>query len=164
MLDIECFSFINRALELEMSPILIMASNRGISRIRGSDYKSPHGIPLDLLDRTLIIPTIPYTTNDIITIIEERAQEEDINIDSGGKSLLCEIASQTSLRYALHLITVADLVRKKRKGNEVTVDDIKRVYSLFIDVKRSTKHLLEYQQEYMFSEINENADTPYKAI
>ena len=29
MLDIECFSFLNRALETELAPIVIMASNRG---------------------------------------------------------------------------------------------------------------------------------------
>ena len=32
MLDIECFSFLNRALETDMAPILIMATNRGITR------------------------------------------------------------------------------------------------------------------------------------
>lgn len=35
MLDIECFSFLNRALESDLAPILIMASNRGITTIRG---------------------------------------------------------------------------------------------------------------------------------
>lgn len=32
MLDIECFSFLNRALESDMAPILIMATNRGITQ------------------------------------------------------------------------------------------------------------------------------------
>ena len=32
MLDIECFSFLNRALESDMAPILIMATNRGITK------------------------------------------------------------------------------------------------------------------------------------
>uniref|UniRef100_A0A8C4Q4B0 RuvB-like helicase n=1 Tax=Eptatretus burgeri TaxID=7764 RepID=A0A8C4Q4B0_EPTBU len=32
MLDMECFSFLNRALESDMSPVLIMATNRGITR------------------------------------------------------------------------------------------------------------------------------------
>merc|ERR1719502_210558 len=50
MLDIECFSFLNRALEEPTAPIVIMATNRGITNIRGTDYKSPHGIPIDLLD------------------------------------------------------------------------------------------------------------------
>ena len=52
MLDIECFSFLNRALESDLAPVLIIATNRGITHIRGTHYKSPHGIPLDLLDRT----------------------------------------------------------------------------------------------------------------
>ena len=34
MLDIECFSFLNRALESEMAPILVVATNRGITKIR----------------------------------------------------------------------------------------------------------------------------------
>ena len=39
---------------------VVMATNRGITRIRGTNYKSPHGIPIDLLDRMVIIPTTPY--------------------------------------------------------------------------------------------------------
>jgi len=61
MLDIECFSFLNRALESETSPIVIFATNRGITNIRGTNYKGPHGMPLDLLDRCLIITTKPYS-------------------------------------------------------------------------------------------------------
>lgn len=68
MLDIECFSFLNRALESSQVPIVIMATNRGITRIRGTDYKAPHGIPLDLLDRTLIIPTYPYNNEETLNV------------------------------------------------------------------------------------------------
>jgi RuvB-like protein 2 len=39
MLDIECFSFLNRALESETAPIMILATNRGITSIRGTSYK-----------------------------------------------------------------------------------------------------------------------------
>ena len=69
MLDIECFSFLNRALEDELAPIVIMASNRGMARIRGTNYRSPHGLPVDLLDRVLIISTRPYEPEDIKQII-----------------------------------------------------------------------------------------------
>ncbi|CAI5962638.1 unnamed protein product [Closterium sp. NIES-64] len=68
MLDIECFSFLNRALENEMAPILVVATNRGITTIRGTNYKAPHGIPLDFLDRLLIISTEPYKEEQIIKI------------------------------------------------------------------------------------------------
>lgn len=72
MLDIECFSFLNRALETELAPIVIMASNRGMTRIRGTKYKSPHGIPIDLLDRALIISTKAYEPEDIKEILSIR--------------------------------------------------------------------------------------------
>merc|ERR1712224_604830 len=65
MLDMECFSFLNRALESEKSPIVILATNRGITKIRGTNYKGPHGMPLDLLDRLLIITTTPYSEKEI---------------------------------------------------------------------------------------------------
>ena len=45
MLDIECFTYLNKALESPLAPIVIFATNRGICTIRGTDIKSPHGIP-----------------------------------------------------------------------------------------------------------------------
>merc|ERR1711943_32598 len=152
MLDIECFSFLNRALEEPTAPIVIMATNRGITNIRGTDYKSPHGIPLDLLDRMLIISTEPYAAKDIRKILDIRAEEEDVEMTDTAKELLTKIGTDSSLRYAIHLITVSNLVAMKRKAQEVDVQDIRKVYLLFVDVKRSTQFLHEYQQEFMFHE------------
>jgi len=160
MLDIECFSFLNRALESESSPVVIMATNRGITNIRGTDYKSPHGIPLDLLDRMLIISTTPYSQREIRKIVDIRAEEEDVEMTEDAKNLLTKIGIESTLRYAIHLITVANLVALKRKSQEVDVQDIRKVYSLFVDVKRSTQFLLEYQQEFMFSEVQDGHDSP----
>ena len=47
---------------------------------RGTDYTSPHGIPVDLLDRSLIIRTTNYTVKEIITIISIRAVTEGIEV------------------------------------------------------------------------------------
>ncbi|EOA15178.1 hypothetical protein CARUB_v10028564mg [Capsella rubella] len=152
MLDIECFSFLNRALENEMSPILVVATNRGVTTIRGTNQKSPHGIPIDLLDRLLIITTQPYTDEDIRKILEIRCQEEDVEMNEEAKQLLTLIGRDTSLRYAIHLITAAALSCQKRKGKIVEVEDIQRVYRLFLDVRRSMQYLVEYQSQYMFSE------------
>ena len=75
MLDIECFTYLNRALESTISPIVIFASNRGICTIRGTDdIQAPHGIPTDLLDRLLIIRTLPYTHEEIRLIVRLRAK------------------------------------------------------------------------------------------
>nr|XP_022313474.1 ruvB-like 2 [Crassostrea virginica] len=157
MLDIECFSFLNRALESDMAPILIMATNRGITRIRGTQYQSPHGIPIDLLDRLLIISTTPYQEKEIKQILTIRCEEEDVEMSDEALIVLTRIGMETSLRYAIQLITTANLVARKRKGTEVDVDDIKRVYSLFLDESRSTQFLKEYQQEFMFNELGVDA-------
>ena len=37
MLDMECFSFLNRALEDDLAPVVVMATNRGITKIRYED-------------------------------------------------------------------------------------------------------------------------------
>ncbi|KAI8639394.1 RuvB-like 2 [Parasitella parasitica] len=155
MLDIECFSFLNRALEDDMAPVVIMASNRGITNIRGTKYKSPHGIPVDLLDRMLIISTNPYEEKEIKDILNIRCQEEDVEMTDDAKDVLTRIGTETSLRYSIHLITAANLVARKRKAPAVDVQDIKRVYSLFLDEKRSVQYLKDYQDQYMFNEHND---------
>ena len=48
--------------------------------LRGWMCRSPHGIPIDLLDRLLIISTQPYTERELHTILEIRAEEEDVEM------------------------------------------------------------------------------------
>jgi RuvB-like protein 2 len=153
MLDMECFSFLNRALESDLAPVMVLATNRGITKIRGTNYKSPHGIPIDLLDRLLIITTKPYKENEVRDILNIRCEEEDVEMTEDAKDLLTKIGMETSLRYAIQMIIASNLVSLKRKATEVDVEDIKRIYSLFLDVRRSTNYLMEYQSEYMFSEM-----------
>jgi len=109
MLDVECYSFLNRALESAMSPVLVFATNRGITRIRGTNYKGPHGMPIDLLDRLLIISTEPYSEKELSQILHIRCEEEDVEMTDDASELLTKIGSETSLRYAIHMITVLPL-------------------------------------------------------
>eukprot|EP00495_Collosphaeridae_sp_1-RS-2012_P008653 TRINITY_DN8637_c0_g1_i1.p1 TRINITY_DN8637_c0_g1~~TRINITY_DN8637_c0_g1_i1.p1 ORF type:complete len:197 (+),score=29.74 TRINITY_DN8637_c0_g1_i1:84-593(+) len=136
MLDIECFAFLNRAMESEMAPILIVASNRGVTTIRGTNIKSPHGIPVDFLDRLLIVATKPYSPQELKQIIQIRCEEEDVDMSENAVDLLKKIATETTLRYALHLITPAHLVAARRKSMEVDVADIQREFALFVDEKK----------------------------
>lgn len=152
MLDIECFAFLNRALENNMAPVLIMATNRGITTIRGTKYKSPHGIPIDLLDRLMIIPTAPYKASELEEILKIRCEEEDVEMSDEALTLLTSIAGNTSLRYAIQLITTASLVCRKRKGTEVEKADVRKVYGMFQDQGRSVQFLKDYQSEFMFDE------------
>jgi len=160
MLDMECFSFLNRALESELAPVLVIATNRGLSKIRGTDYTSPHGIPLDLLDRLMIISTQPYGVDDIRKILSVRCKEEEVDMNPEALELLTRIASETSLRYAIHLIITSQLSAAKRKRKVVELEDIQRCYGLFVDVKRSTKLLMEYQKEFMFNEMDADKENP----
>jgi len=155
MLDMECFSFLNRALEDDMAPVMIMATNRGITKIRGTSYTSPHGMPLDLLDRTIIIPTVQYEEKELKQILKIRCEEEDCEMSEDALTVLTKVAGETSLRYAIQLISVAHLVAKKRKGTEISIEDVKRVYSLFLDEQRSCEFLKEYQDEFMFNDASE---------
>ena len=152
MLDIECYSFLNRALETKLAPILILATNRGITTIRGTQYKAPHGIPVDFLDRLLIIPTDPYDSNEMRQILKLRCEEEDVDMTEEALTLLTAIASGTSLRYAMNMIITSSLSARKRKSNTVNEEDVKNVYNLFSDVKRSANILEELKDSYLYNE------------
>ncbi|XP_062198766.1 uncharacterized protein LOC133901404 [Phragmites australis] len=119
MLDIECFSFLNRALENDMAPILVLATSRGIASIRGTNYRSPHGIRPDLLDHLLIITTQPYTEDEIRKVLDIRCDEEDAEMSADAKVLLTKIGMETSLRYAIHLITSSRCVRLTEEQGQV---------------------------------------------
>jgi RuvB-like protein 2 len=155
MLDLDCFSFLNRALESELCPIVILATNRGQSNIRGTNYTSPHGIPLDLLDRLLIIPTAPYLKPELKQILQVRCIEEQVEMNDDALELLSRIATETSLRYAIHMIMTSSLVAKKQKSAKVELKHIERCHKLFYDVQRSTKYIMEYQDQFMFHELDQ---------
>ncbi|KAJ7733809.1 TIP49-domain-containing protein [Mycena olivaceomarginata] len=133
MLDIECFSFLNRALENELAPLVIMASNRGMARIRGTKFRSPHGLPVDLLDRVLIVSTKPYLEADIAQIIQIRCQEEDV-VHAGRGAADADGARDDAAVIAR---------KRKARAGEVDVEDLRKAYKYFMDEKRSVQWLKE---------------------
>ncbi|EDO27251.1 predicted protein [Nematostella vectensis] len=96
--------------------------------------------------------------------VQAGCEEEDVEMSDDAMMVLTKIAQETSLRYSIQLITAASLVCRKRKGTEVAMDDIKRVYSLFFDESRSTQFLKEYQQEFMFNEESETTEPDTEAM
>ncbi|CAN0378523.1 unnamed protein product, partial [Ectocarpus sp. 13 AM-2016] len=88
-----------RALESSLSPIVIFATNRGVCTIRGTDVLAPHGVPVDLLDRMLIIRTMPYSIPEMeMQIVSIRAEAESIEVDPEALTALGKIGAKTSLR------------------------------------------------------------------
>jgi RuvB-like protein 1 len=81
MLDIECFTYLHRALESTLAPIVVFATNRGNCVIRGTeDIVAPHGIPSDMLDRLIIVRTLPYSEEHMSQILKIRAVTEGISV------------------------------------------------------------------------------------
>jgi len=152
MLDIECFSFLNRALESDLAPLVVMATNRGMAKIRGTQHVSAHGLPEDLLDRLLIVQTQPYNGEELEQILKIRCEEENVPIAKDALTVLTRIAKESSLRYAMQLITTAHIVSTRRKAAEVEIGDVKRVYNLFFDEARSADYLKKHEKQFIITD------------
>lgn len=150
MLDIEIFTYLNRALESPMAPIVVLASNRGMTTVRGSgdDTKYPHGCPPDLIDRLLIVRTLPYLQDEIRTIIAKRATLEGLFVTPEALDRLAHHGAHSSLRYALQLMAPAGILSKTANRSEIVLGDIEECEVLFLDSARSLK-VLESTKGYL---------------
>jgi len=149
MLDIECFTYLNRALESTLSPIVVFATNRGMCTIRGTEIVAPHGMPVDLLDRLIIIRTLPYSVDEITQVVSIRSQTEGLDIEEDALVLLGEIGANTSLRYVVQLLTPASIMARTAGRETITKDDIEEIDSLFYDAKSSAKILSDNADKYI---------------
>ncbi len=120
MLDIESFSFLNRALESKLAPIVIFATSRG-----------------DLLDRLIIVRTIPYEINEITSILQIRAKIEGINISEKALNKLAKHGDNTSLRHSVNLLTPSKILAKSDYREEINCNDIQESIELFLDAHES---------------------------
>ncbi|KAH0931871.1 hypothetical protein HID58_008988 [Brassica napus] len=115
----------------------------------GTDMPSPHGVPIDLLDRLVIIRTQIYNPSEMIQIIAIRAQVEELTVDEDCLVLLGEIGQRTSLRHAVQLLSPASIVAKMNGRDSICKADIEEVTSLYLDAKSSAKLLHEQQEKYI---------------
>ncbi|KAG5460330.1 MAG: RuvB-like 1 [Olpidium bornovanus] len=136
MLDIECFTYLNRALEM------------------------------DLLDRLLIIRTLPYTLEEIKIIIGIRAKTEGLAITPEAVEQLATKGAHTSLRYAIQLLTPASILARINGGPAdaaaaaaggaadgcpvtIGIAEVEECDGLFLDAKSSARHLAEFESRYV---------------
>lgn len=150
MLDIEIFTYLNRALESSMAPVVVLASNRGMTTIRGTDdaTKYPHGCPPDLIDRLLIVKTLPYNEEEIKVIISKRATLESLTVTEAALAKLAAHGVQSSLRYALQLLAPAGILAKTGNREAIDVNDVEECEILFLDSHRSMQ-ILESTNGYL---------------
>jgi len=141
----------DRALESPLSPIVILATNRGRTAIRGTDNEviSSHGIPVDLLDRLIIVRTFPYQIEDVKEIVMIRANTEDTKLDENAADRLASIGMSASLRFAVQLLSPAKILAQASGRDLVTVDDVKEAATLFLDAKQSARILAQHSEKYL---------------
>ena len=150
MLDQECFTFLNKALESQLAPIVIFATNRGVCPVKGSDgMVAPHGIPVDLLDRLLIVRTIPYTSEENVRILAVRADVEEIEMDEASLARLGEVGDETTLRHAAQLMTPAAVIAQQSGREEISIADLEECQRLFFDPKKSAKLLQDQADKFI---------------
>jgi len=150
LLDLEAFSFLGRAIESELVPIIILATNRGVTTIRGTDVKSPMGFPLDLIDRSVIIGTHEYDADSIREILRIRSDEEKVKVEEEALEKLTEIGAKSSLRYSVQLLSLAAQNARTTKRESVTVEDVERVSGLFMDISEAADHLRKYEEKLIY--------------
>lgn len=110
---------------------------------------SPHGIPVDLLDRTLVIRTMPYSLEEIVNIVAIRAATEGITIDDDALAKLGDIGERTTLRYAVQLLTPSIIMAKTQGRDGISVADVGEVDALFYDAKASAKILAAQSKAFL---------------
>ncbi len=147
LMDIEALSFISRAMESELVPIIVMATNRGITKIRGTEIEAPFGMPLDLLDRLVIITTDKYSKEEIGHILKIRAKEEGVKLSDDALELLMELGTKKSLRYAVQILGIAGVRIRSRGKEEIGREDVEEVARRFSDVREAVDHLRRYEEE-----------------
>ncbi|PPQ98223.1 hypothetical protein CVT26_003394 [Gymnopilus dilepis] len=144
MLDIECFTYLNALLESQMAPTVILATNRGMSVVRGTDdIVSPHGIPVDLLDRCMIVKTDAYTREQIGKVVQMRANVEGLKLSPEVLDKLSAEGEKSSLRYALQLLTPASIMASLAGRTQIEAEDVNEMNELFLDAKTSAAMITE---------------------
>lgn len=109
---------------------------------------TPHGIPQDLLARLLIVPTHPYSPQEILLIVKTRARTEGVALSEAALEQVARVGARVSLRYALQLLAPAAILAKVKIGavagqakGEVGVEEISECEDLFLDASRSAQFL-----------------------
>ncbi|KAG6874527.1 RuvB ATP-dependent DNA helicase pontin [Termitomyces sp. T32_za158] len=144
MLDIECFTYLNALLESPMAPTVILATNRGQTLVRGTlDIVSPHGMPVDLLSRCMIVKTDGHTRDQVGKVIQLRASVEGLKLGQSVVERLASVWEKSSLRYVLQLLTPASISAQLAGRTQIEPEDIRELLELFLDAKTSASSLAE---------------------
>ena len=89
---------------------------------------APHSVPVDLLDRLMIVRTMPYSLQEIVQILAIRAQVEGIAVEEEAYAYLGEIGVRSTLYAAVAHARQGG--RQHQRRDEITKDDIEEIDGL----------------------------------
>ncbi|KAJ2547439.1 RuvB ATP-dependent DNA helicase pontin [Coemansia sp. RSA 1836] len=85
----------------------------------------------------LIVRTAPYTKSEIQIILDIRAKIEGLKLSADALDYAADIGVQSSLRYAIQLLTPAHIMAQISGRTEIQKDDVAETGELFYDAKKS---------------------------
>ena len=100
-------------------------------------------MPVDLIDRIMIVMMMRYRYAPMEQIIKIRALTEGISIADDALALLAVVGTKSTLRYAVQLLTPAFLMARINGRESVSVDDVNEINGLFRDAKTSVRFKLK---------------------
>nr|UXY87468.1 hypothetical protein 1634Bnrm3_p101 [Cryptomonas sp.] len=153
MLDIECFSFLSKNIESVLSPVFILSTNNSTLKINGIGFSSPHGIPVDVIDRFLVIQTSPHSYCELRKILSSKADDDLLYLDENAKELLTKIGIECGIRYSIYIMSIASLI-SQNKYIPICAKEIKQSFLLFVDSKRFIRYTKKIKKNISNKKIN----------
>ena len=120
MLDIECFTYLNKIIDTGRGPTIILTSNN----IEESNDSLYFGIPRQFLQKCLIIP-INKSKNEF-EVIKRRLAKENLQISDNGLKALENLTLNFGITYTVNIIKML-----KGLGESITEKDIEKLTSIF---------------------------------
>ena len=138
-----------RGYVVALAPATVLKAHMCLISCSGTEILSPHGIPVDLLDRMLVIRTMPYTLEELVNILAIRASTESIELAEAAVAALGEVGQRTSLRYAVQLLTPSRILAGTLGRDRIELEDVEAIDELFFDAKASAQLLAKQADKYL---------------
>ncbi|AFP65429.1 ruvb-like protein 2 (nucleomorph) [Chroomonas mesostigmatica CCMP1168] len=135
LLELNIFSFLGKIIENQLAPVFFLTTSSITSKINGTNILSHHGLPVDLLDRFLVISSHPNSFLEIKEILNLHSKEEMLILEEVALFFLAKIGIECGISYSIYLLSTLSLV-SFNSFRKIKLKDIMRSYSFFIDFKR----------------------------
>ena len=145
-LNFDSFCFLTRLLDSRYSPLILLSTNR--TTIVNLKNFLDSKIPINFLNRCLIIRTKKYVQNEMANIIVLKAQTSSIVMTGNAIIKLRKVALSTSLRFSILLSLASGLISNILKKKIINLSIVKFVNFIFF-FSRESRVLRENEKNYL---------------